>query len=785
MRLAKAAWLFAAVIGPAVVFGAATWYAVRIEPWAPSDLVARIDRELAASPVGAVVVGPSFARTDIDSEALEDGLGLDPPRVVTLAKKGAVAPVWYSILKYRVFDAGHRPRLVVLVATMQMILSLRPESSALADVTEHFAEPDETLRTLTFDATRPAWVDRALGRRKRVHQALTDPFRLGLVRLLPRPGDVGAAELANAAGDRVFGEQHAAARFQILGGRVEAGPDAPTLGGAQADTAEQSYLPALAKLVQDNGARLVIVFPPTAARDGVGQYRAPEVEADIAAVATKLGVGWLDLRHLSYPAEAYADGRHMTAATARTFSAEVAARIVAMGGTRDGGDVRLRPLLEPTKVERTLHGAPPEVGIVTPGAQPCVETVVLADAAPVAEDALVRLRGVHHSPIEVLQEGQVLPQVRTRQALGRPCSGTVWHHDGRIEVHRAAADGPSVEVRLAPGLPVQEGGGREAWWMWPGTALRWTFDEAPDDPAAELRVEVEVEPVDPRGDPPILRVGDHEVELRPDAGRLVASLDVPRPTGPWAVELDSPSGAAFAEVARLVWTQGNQRGEIVVPPGASWVDLLPGAHVDATPVPAPTATTVHQEGGLAWVDAPWPNRSGCSPARVFRDGTAVPRALRDRFWGTEPLTDGLIHLKSRLWFPVGSGEVRVGLDSDRLCWSRACRACGERMWVYPGDTVAAHIATETRQAADLRLRTLRVQAVSASGKAPSDPVRVRVLVDGVARVAADVPASELAGAKEFPVTPPLVGDHQAELVVELTSPTANPALLFHVWGGAD
>lgn len=780
-----------AVLLPLTVVGGAGAWLLRPEPWAPSESVQQIDANLAAKPFSAVVVGPSFSRTDVELRTLSENLDLEPKGAVMMAFNSAGPATWYAMLKYRVFDAGYTPKLVVVVTTMQSLLAVTPSPTYLHDLTDQFAEPDDTIRTLTFASDRPAWMERALQRRGEPRAALLRAFRDGPAALFYAGTDGADAEtIADEAGKEVFGEEREAGSFQMVGGRAtEAHEELGLFGGGVAD-ARQGYLPALARLVHAHGAQLVVVLAPTAARFLPSQYLPDAAEAEILALGNELGVGWVDLRQMKLSDDAFKDGRHMRPPAAKEFTLELAQRLMAIGATRPGPLVRPVAALELQSVERIGAGPAADLGTVADGNGPCKATITLTGAASLAEPRLATLPWRRHSPLEVTEGGRVLKRTRNGEALTDGCIGKYTYLDGRIDLRRSKGRPGAIELRLAEALPVLDGKDDEAWWLWPSTALKWTYAAPPEAVGAELTVDVEVRPVEPAAAPPVVRVGARQVELTLQSGRFVGSLSAPRPEGPWSIEVESPAGAAYAEVHALAWQVGQQRQEVVTPMATHWVDLAKAAEVQAEVSPEFAAASVSTEGDHGWIAAPWQNVSGCSPLAVRADGAPLERAMPDLFDARKPPAGGLAHLKDRLWFPTSASAstsaYTVGLDPERRCWAKACRSCGTRLWVYPGDKLMITPSDAARHAeGGLRLARLRVVAVAAAGESEASPLALALHLGEQTVATAALSLAAMAKGEEVPVRPPVIGAYDQPLTIELQNPAENPPMLFTLWGGAD
>ena len=588
---------------------------------------------------------------------------------------------------------------------------------------------------------------------------------------------------------KVLDEDHSGS-FQMVGGRVaDAHEELGLFGGGVAD-ARQGYLPALARLVHAHGAQLVVVFAPTAARFQPSQYLPDAAEAEILALGNELGVGWVDLRQMKLSDDAFKDGRHMRPPAAKEFTLQLAERITAIGATRPGPLVRPIAPLALQSVERIGAGPTLDLGTVAAGDGPCKATITLTGAASLAEPRLATLPWRRRSPIEVVQGDRLLKRTRGGEALTDGCIGKYSYADGRIDVRLAKGPSGAIELRLADALPVRDGKEDEAWWLWPSTSLKWTYGAPPEAEGAELTVDVEVRPVETAAAAPVVRVGERQVELSLESGRFVGSLSVPRPEGPWSIEVESPAGAAYAEVHALTWHVGEQLQDVVAPAVMRWADLAKAAEVRGSATSAFATATVTPEGDHGWIAAPWRNVSGCSPLSVLADGAPLEHARPDSFDARMPPESGLAHLKDRLWFPAAaagsSPAYTVGLDPERRCWAKACRSCGTRLWVYPGDKLTISPSEDTRRAeGGLRLARVRVLAVAAAGESDAAPLAFELRLGDQTVATAALSLAAMAKGDEVPVRPPVIGHYGQPLTIELQNPAENPPMLFTLWGGAD
>ena len=284
VRIAQLPSLTLALAAPLLVLLPA-WSTLTTAPeWAPSKDVAEMNATATRAPAEVVMVGPSFARTDIDGPALGAALAASTPghplRVARFAQNLASAPAWYAILKERVYGNGLEPRLVLLVATTDYLLEVHPPASRMVGLEQHFAEPDEVLRARTWNSRLPATLQRALDRRRVLRDPVVSAFRDPLVEMFF--GGKNGAELAAEAGVEVFGQEHGGGTRRLLPGVEAQAAEEASEGEVRA---ADSYLPDIAALVAQHGGRLVVVLPPVAASKAADHQVSAEAERDIVETA--------------------------------------------------------------------------------------------------------------------------------------------------------------------------------------------------------------------------------------------------------------------------------------------------------------------------------------------------------------------------------------------------------------------------------------------------------------------------------------------------------------------
>ncbi|MEM6927345.1 MAG: hypothetical protein AAF602_10465, partial [Myxococcota bacterium] len=94
------------------------------------NVVDAIDEMLATRRPRVVVIGPSYANTNVRPVQLAEHLGLEAADIALISIPNSVGAHWYAVLKYRLLEAGHRPDLVLFVSGLQSMLLTTPLSES-------------------------------------------------------------------------------------------------------------------------------------------------------------------------------------------------------------------------------------------------------------------------------------------------------------------------------------------------------------------------------------------------------------------------------------------------------------------------------------------------------------------------------------------------------------------------------------------------------------------------------------------------------------------------------
>ncbi len=374
--------MLAAVLGPLVVLGAALTGLLRfqdVEDRQAAENAGKIlnsrvldvgaanamDALLAEKTPEVLVLGPSYANTDIKPDQLAMQLGVSRDEILLLSVPNSVGAHWYAILRHRVFAAGHRPRLVVVVSGLQSMLLTTPltESSRINLEVQLPPEGDPLIDRLV-ESDHWFGLARLREQRGKVRQALFDRLRrLPAWTLFGVDGEAGRVAL-----ERVFDDAKIDMSLH--------GTSSPVaLAQAEVDrfytpdllpAPDASFLPEITALAREHDARIVWVRPPMSpfipahlddvVLDGV-QERA-------IALVEERGGSYLDMRALPMSSQMFKNEDHMNKEGSRRFTQALGKALLDLDALQPDADpTRAGPLASTVEsIPATTDGTIPPGG---------------------------------------------------------------------------------------------------------------------------------------------------------------------------------------------------------------------------------------------------------------------------------------------------------------------------------------------------------------------------------------------------------------------------------------
>ncbi|MEQ1568067.1 MAG: hypothetical protein ABMA64_20680 [Myxococcota bacterium] len=530
------------IVIPGILSAFCLWFLGRPpDPLDRSPQAIEMDEGLAETNPELVLLGDSMAGRNLNAERLGRGLGGVP---FDATVPGTTAPIWYVVLKDRVYAGGYTPSTVVVASSVEHLLTVAPESAwdrmSLASWSNGI-DPAVELRMSGGRSAGGSWISaRAAGLRNQ----WVDGYRDQLVGALFAPLGEGTVaergrELVQRSAGAVFGQGGSSA------GSAESGAPLAHPG--------ESFVADFVDLAESHQSRIVFVLLPI--REGSTTRGTDELRRELTQWLDDRGAMFVDLTRASRSASDFVDRVHMTPEAAmRTTEALIES--IAAGGDHAAATARIVRAGEPAPVP--IAGAPTRLG-------PCVVAYPAPALAPIATPALERV-SVPGSPLVVRVDGAPLGRAAS-EPLGcdgewfvRP-DGTVviatsevgvgvehitlsWSDElpQEVDLTLASRAGGVTPVRYVGTLLRRAG----VWWALPGTSL--------EIPIPEGTTAVSTSAVGLGGtEPPSLWLDDRRVNLSREA--RVYSVDRLEVQGArtlrWTAPADGP-WLVLRHVASLV-----------------------------------------------------------------------------------------------------------------------------------------------------------------------------------------------------------------------------------------
>lgn len=711
------------------------------------------DRAAKARPWDIVVVGASFAQYDIDPELLAQRLGSSQDKALLLCVTASSAPVWYAVLKERVFGNGLKPKLVVLPISIATAMVTRLPPAQMAKLADQMPVPDDVVARRSDPFGLPPALHHALERRSDLRDPLLAAFRDAAPRLLLGQDAEAVAE----ARALVFREHHERAGSRVLPTvetETEVGTDWVVTDPAQ------SYLADIVELARANGATVAVVLPPVPTERFEGLRLDAQVERDIEAWARARGVVWLDHRDLGWAESRFKDMRHMRPQTAREFTELIAGQLLAVDAMN--GAPRLGELRSQSVAQVSRTGTPPALPTVTeePREGPCEVGFAVPGFDFLGRSLAESRFPWFESPIRVWEGDRLLS--RPFQKGG--CTGSASFRKQMV-ASRFDAEGPALRLAWTEDLP-DLGEQGALYWIYPGTTLSWSFAAPVTGASTEARARLGW--LGAGAGAAELVVGETRVPLAIEGDYARANLPVVA-DGPWTLSIASPADGPFLFVHTLELVTGDVSTPLVPSLGAAGLDLLrPDTWKIEGEVPRPPKMSLSVEGSRGTFEVPWRSTTDCSPLRVARDGQ---------------LLEGARHSRRQLNFDVPPDinpqlELEVVYDPDRRCaHKKSCKDCADQLWLYPGDVLRAQVPEGGRGLYGGPLRALSLTTAIDEPVPDGATLQVKLMRGEVALLDQELGAEALGGAVRLPLSEPVLPDQREATRVIVRSKGGMPPVL--------
>jgi len=683
-----------------------------------SQRAIEIDENMAMSP-DVVILGNSVARTSMELDGI---LRLTDGNTVAMAHiKNSRQPAWYAVLDNRVFSAGHRPKLIVIVDQLLNLLDPNPATDAAVQALMGQMDANDALilkKTFGEDSESSS-LKRLQRGRAGARSWVVDGLKWYSIGLLWAPeGEdplpVRGAAHADAELDKVFGEDGMQVDFDLYARVmpvVELMPEEELPDpDAQAPVAgpRDGYLPDLIKLAHEHDAKFVIIRAPTAPSNAWQNNTAVAVQTDLITMLNELGAGYYDLSGLPLTEKDFADPVHFSNTGREKMTQAVTDALHDLGAFNDGPLVRAEVPARLHSAKR--HGTPEgpfSTGQVLEQRRAHCESFAMAPdwwflSTPIIADA-----GAHlFSPMMLLQDGVPLTSV-TR--VNTQCEGSAYH-GGRGFTFSHTGDEALVRSDFTighnPDFPAVSDMGINTYWLYPGTTGEFVVGAPEGFTSGEVEIEVWLDLFGDINAPPSLSVDQVPAEFEAVSGLARSSVTIDTDDREWTVLIESLPHQAYAAIRTISVTTKDTKSYLIGAPAleaGSPLRMFGGqsraifnVHGDDVPLAYDLEPTFdldnfgHFDIRSARFLGPWQlykqhGLARCSPLRVLKNGEAylpeVPIACSQQ----PKDKPGVCVDTWNLRFPAGENP---DLETWRLVLDHG-RECGNIRWMYPGDTLSA------------------------------------------------------------------------------------------------
>jgi len=705
--MAGSRWLYglAALILPAGVIGGAVSVLAQPVPFELSERALELDARLAAERPELVLVGNSLVGEGVDVEALKAALG--GPRMSVMWEAGTRPANWYAMLNNRLFANGHTPHAVVVVTTPEMLLQTgNLTEKAQESLIEHMGEYEPVINAKVYgtDSEGSLFLQRLQGSRADAQEAARVKVRDATVGII-FGGEGPVMERGEALAEESMAE--------VFGGEGDVDMSLhkrviPVLqeedegARARADTVgpADSFVPDIVALAQEHGSRVVFVWIPISPGLNEGAAPEPEVTAELLAILNEAGAGWVDLHDLGLKRTQFKDTAHLNSEGRTIFTDALGEALVDIGLMGDAALPAARaPLVLKPEVSREGTPPGPRALEVTPSRKSdCGLRAAAPEYAAISMETLRNERLGAVSPLVVTRDGEPLKRGLRWQEVEAECgAGTYLHRAPGISIAKEASGDHTYTLTLDEAIPVRVLAD-EGWWIYPGTSLRFDFDQRPEGGAAHLAVHT-------FGEGTISATAAEATLALAPAGRWLSGEQPISGSGPWSVVITSPAGGPFAVVRRLAIEDSGELVDVVGDEAA----VAPAQALFATGRWSDDFLTRGRPLALRALEVESQRKLGvsplteladltnaavaekalcvfCSPLVLLEDGEPLPWPSSD----CTPLEEKL----SKGRYCIADGEARfVATDAsnparngrDYTVARNAKRSNEYGWWVYPGD----------------------------------------------------------------------------------------------------
>jgi len=274
-----------------------------------------------------LIIGPSYANTDVRPDLIAARLGIPRDKVLLLSVPNSVGAHWYALLKNRVYANGHEPKLVVVVSGLQsMLLNTPLTESSFVNLGVHLSdEPDPEIQK-RVKRTGDMHVAHMREQRGKLRESVFDALRFRPATSLVRNEQGRRLSVVEVRGAlaRVFDDAnvdmhlHNASMPIVEADRLDDRGYTPDM----LPPPEDSFVPVITDLVESHGGRTVWVRPPMSPHiaDNLDDVVLPGVQEATQQLLVHRSGDYVDMRALPMTAAMFKNEDHMNEEGSRRFS---------------------------------------------------------------------------------------------------------------------------------------------------------------------------------------------------------------------------------------------------------------------------------------------------------------------------------------------------------------------------------------------------------------------------------------------------------------------------------
>jgi len=299
-----------------------------------------IHKRMAKSPE-MVIIGNSFANTNVQISLLGSKLGMDKGRTTRLSIPNTIGAHWYALLRHRVFRPEYTPPdVIVIVSDLQSALLTEPLSEGSYRNLLTLIDGDDPVIDARVERQSSYLWDTLLENRAKVRRTTINTFRdLAARRVLGPLPRRKLRNTTNDAMDKVFHASKTDLSLRAAALPVNVGDESTQIDLSALPQAADSFLPEIARLCHENGARLIMVrnkesplMPPKQ-----GDIVPRSIVADVRAEISQWGGLLIEMDPIEMFAAHYDNLDHMTEDGSKRFTLALADALDDLGvsGERD------------------------------------------------------------------------------------------------------------------------------------------------------------------------------------------------------------------------------------------------------------------------------------------------------------------------------------------------------------------------------------------------------------------------------------------------------------------